>query len=54
LPRRDIGFVKRENFSQKDIEVLPKERNLAKKKYRFYQKRKFELRIDIGFAKKKS
>jgi hypothetical protein len=39
-PRRDIGFAKRENFSQKDIYVLPREKKLVKKRYRFCQKRK--------------
>ncbi len=38
-PRRDIGFVKKENFSQKDIYVLLREKSLAKKIYRFWQKR---------------
>ncbi len=33
---------------------MPIEKSLAKNKYRFFQKRKVELKRDIGFAKKKS
>ncbi len=39
-PTREIGFAKRENFSQKYIKILPTEKNIAKKKYRVFQKRK--------------
>jgi hypothetical protein len=36
-PKKDIGFPNRENFNQERIQVLPIEKNLAKKKYTFFQ-----------------
>jgi hypothetical protein len=47
-PKRDIGFAKRENFSQKDIYVLPRE-----KKDRFCPKKKVYPRIKKGSTKEK-
>jgi hypothetical protein len=40
LPRIDIGFVKRENFSQEGILVLLIKKSLVKKRYKFCQERK--------------
>jgi hypothetical protein len=31
---------------------LPKEKSLAKKKYKFFQEKKIQPRKDIGFAKR--
>jgi hypothetical protein len=36
-PRIEIGFAKRENFNQESIQVLPRKKNLTKKKCRFCQ-----------------
>ncbi len=48
--KKKKGFAKNNTFSQEDMQVLPRDKNLAKKGYKFCKKRKFQPKIYINFA----
>jgi hypothetical protein len=53
LTKNRYRFCQKRKFSQENIGALLSDKNLAKKKCNFHQKRKVYPRRDIGFARKR-